>query len=112
MASGDVTPYLLSKPTLLGTSSTLITVPTAGFPSLTVKQIVLCNTDGVERWVRLGINTVNASDCFVFQLPIAAYDTVVLDTAVTLTYLDSALYGSSDTANMVTVTVTGWRTEG
>jgi hypothetical protein len=111
MASGDVTPFLLAKPTLLGTSSTLVLAPTAGYTNMTVKQIVVCNTDSIERWVRLGINTVNASDCFVFQLPIAGNDTVVLDTAITLTYLDSALYGSSDTANMVTVTVTGWRTE-
>jgi hypothetical protein len=47
----------------------------------------------------------------VFQLPIAGFDTVVLDTALTLTYLSSSIYGASDTADKVTVTVTGWRTE-
>jgi hypothetical protein len=112
MATGDVTPYLLAEPTLLGTSATLITLPSASYPSVTVKQIIVCNTDGVDRWVKLGIDGVAASQCFVYQLPIAAYDTVVLDTAITLTYLQSALYGSSDTADKVTVTVTGWRTEG
>ncbi len=111
MASGDVTPYLLAEPTFLGTTSTSLVVPTASYTSMTVKQIVVCNTDGVERWVKLGIDGISASQCFVFQLPIAAYDTVVLDTAVTLTYLQSALYGASDTADKVTVTVTGWRTE-
>jgi len=111
MASGDVTPFLLAKPTLLGTSSTLVLAPSPVYTSMTVKQVVICNTDNIERWVKLGINTVNAADCFVFQLPIAGNDTVVLDTAITLTYLDSALYGSSDTADKLTVTVTGWRTE-
>lgn len=109
MASGDVFPKLLSSPTLLGTSATtLFTVPTGH--QYAIKQIVVCNTDGVERWFRLGTASVNASDCFVFQLPIAAYDTVVLDTALVLE-ASQTIKGSSDTANMVTVTVTGWDRE-
>lgn len=111
MATGDVTPFLLTEPMFLGTSSTLVLAPSAMFTTLTVKQIVICNTDGVDRWVKLGVDGISAQNCFVFQLPIAGFDTVVLDTALTLTYLSSAIYGSSDTADKVTVTVTGWRTE-
>lgn len=110
MASGDVTPFLLAEPMFLGSTSTAITAPTASYTTYTIKQIVLCNTDGVERWVKLGVDGISAVNCFVYQLPIAAYDTVVLDTALTLTYLSSALYGAADTADKVTVTVTGWRT--
>lgn len=106
MASGDVFPKLLNDPSLLGTSSTtLFTVPSGH--QYAIKQIVVCNTDGTERWIRLGLGSVNASDCFVFQLPVAAYDTVVLDTALVLEAAET-LNGSSDTANKVTVTTTGW----
>jgi hypothetical protein len=43
----------------------------------------------------------------VYQLPIAAYDTVVLDTALVF---DSGqtLRGQADTASKVNVAVTGW----
>jgi hypothetical protein len=111
MATGDVTPFLLTEPMFLGTSSTLVLAPNASYTTMTVKQIVICNTDGVDRWVKLGVDGISAVNCFVFQLPIAGFDTVVLDTALTLTYLSSSIYGASDTADKVTVTVTGWRTE-
>lgn len=110
MASGDVFPKLLDAPSFLGTSTTtLFTVPTGR--QYAIKQIVVCNTDGVERWIKLAIgSTATVENCFVFQLPIAAYDTVVLDTALVLEAAQS-LQGSSDTASKVTVTVTGWDRE-
>lgn len=110
MASGDVFPKLLDAPSFLGTSSTtLFTVPTGR--QYAIKQIVVCNTDGVERWVKLAVgSTATVENCFVFQLPIAAYDTVVLDTALVLEAAQT-VQGSSDTASKVTVTITGWDRE-
>ena len=110
MASGDVFPKLLDAPTFLGTSSTtLFTVPSGR--QYAIKQIVVCNTDGVERWFKLAIgSTATAENCFVFQLPIAAYDTIVLDTALVLEATQT-LQGSADTASKVTVTTTGWDRE-
>ena len=110
MASGDVFPKLLDAPTFLGTSSTtLFTVPTGH--QYAIKQIVVCNTDGMERWVNLAVGTTaTRENCFVFQLPIAFYDTVVLDTALVLE-AGQTLQGSSDTADKVTVTTTGWDRE-
>jgi hypothetical protein len=110
MASGDVFPKLLDAPTFLGTSSTtLFTVPSGR--QYAIKQIVVCNTDGVERWVKLAVgSTATVENCFVFQLPVAAYDTVVLDTALVLEAAQT-VQGSSDTASKVTVTITGWDRE-
>lgn len=110
MASGDVFPKLLDAPSFLGTSSTtLFTVPTGR--QYAIKQIVVCNTDGVERWVKLAVgSTATVENCFVFQLPIAAFDTVVLDTALVLEAAQT-VQGSSDTASKVTVTITGWDRE-
>lgn len=110
MASGDVFPKLLDAPSFLGTSSTtLFTVPSGR--QYAIKQIVVCNTDGVERWVKLAVgSTATVENCFVFQLPIAAFDTVVLDTALVLEATQT-VQGSSDTASKVTVTITGWDRE-
>jgi hypothetical protein len=110
MASGDVFPKLLDAPSFLGTSSTtLFTVPSGH--QYAIKQIVVCNTDGVERWVKLAVgSTATVENCFVFQLPVAAYDTVVLDTALVLEAAQT-VQGSSDTASKVTVTITGWDRE-
>jgi hypothetical protein len=110
MASGDVFPKLLNAPDFLGTSTTtLFTVPSGH--QYAIKQIVVCNTDGTERWVKLAVGaTTSPENCFVFQLPIAFYDTVVLDTALVLE-AGQTIQGSSDTANKVTVTITGWSRE-
>ena len=110
MASGDVFPKLLDNPTFLGTSSTtLFTVPIGH--QYAIKQIIVCNTDGTERWIKLALGSTSVAEaCFVFQLPIAFYDTIVLDTALVLEAGDT-LQGSSDTADKVTVTVTGWDRE-
>ena len=117
MAAGDVFPKQLSAITgavttaapvsLNTTDTTIFTVPSNR--QWAVKQIVVCNTDGTERWVSLSFNAAatTASNCFVFQLPIAAYDTIVLDTALVF---DSGqtLRGQADTASKVNVAVTGW----
>lgn len=108
MAVGDVFPKMLKAPTFLGTSTTTIMTVTTNY-QWAVKQIIICNTDGVERLVTLAYDgsAATAGNCFVYQLPIAASDTIVLDTALVLEAGDT-LQGLSDTANKVTVSVTGW----
>ena len=109
MASGDVFPLRLGGPTQLGTTATtLFTVPSGR--QYTTKQILICNTDGVDRTVTLGIGGVTAALSVVFQLPIAAYDTIVLDTALVFA-ASQTLQGVSDSASKITVTATGWDRE-
>ena len=118
MASGDVKPKTLGGPTLLGTTETVV-VPAddVTFKIKTIKQIIICNTDGVDRTVKIGVNGIAAANCVIFQMPIAGYDTVVFDTGMTLEpYLVMGttygfLSGSCDTASKVTVTAVGWETE-
>lgn len=107
MASGDVFPKMLTVPTQLGTSTTtLFTVPSSH--QYTIKQIVICNTDGVDRLVTLSRGTAaTAANCFTYNLPIAAYDTIAFDTALVFEATET-LQGLSDTASKVTVTATGW----
>lgn len=109
MAVNDVFPKMLtSSPVQLLTSSTTVFTVTTNY-QWTVKQIILCNTDGVDRTVNLAYNAAasTAANCFVWQLPIAAYDTVVLDTALVFDS-GTTLRGLSDTASKVNVVVTGW----
>lgn len=108
MAVGDVFPKMLCVPTTLGTTTTTLFTVSSN-RQWAVKQIIVCNTDGVERWVTLSYDgtAATASNCFVYRLPIAAYDTVVLDTALVFEAADT-LQGLSDTASVVTVSVTGW----
>lgn len=110
MASGDVFPKLLSSPTTLGTTTTtLFTVPS--LHQYAIKQIIVCNTSGTERWFSLAKGSAaTAGNCFVYHLPIAIDDTVVLDTALVLE-AGETIEGLSDTGSVVTVTVTGWDRE-
>jgi hypothetical protein len=110
MASGDVFPKLLANPTTLGTTTTtLFTVPSGR--QWAIKQVVVCNTDGTERLVTLAKGTAaTAGNCFVYRLPVASSDTVVLDTALVLE-AGETIQGLSDTGSVVTVTVTGWERE-
>ena len=110
MASGDVFPKMLTVPTQVGTSTTtLFTVPASH--QYTIKQIVICNTDGVDRLITLACGTAaTAANCFTYNLPVAGYDTVVLDTGLVLEDGET-VQGLSDTASKVTVTITGWDRE-
>jgi hypothetical protein len=107
MASGDVFPKMLTVPTQVGTSTTtLFTVPSGR--QYTIKQIVICNTDGVDRLITLARGSAaTAANCFTYNLPVAGYDTVVLDTGLVLEAAET-VQGLSDTASKVTVTITGW----
>jgi hypothetical protein len=107
MAVGDVVPKLLASPTFLGNvTTTLFTVPSSH--QYTIKQIVICNTGGIDRLVTIAKGSAGtAGNCFVYNLPVAANDTVVLDTALVLEAAET-IQGQSDTAGQVTATITGW----
>ena len=94
--------------TQLGTTTTTIATAAANYDYI-VKQIIICNTDGVDRLVTLAIGSAaTAANCFIYNLPVAAYDTVVHDTGIILASGET-LQGLSDTASKVNVTVVGWR---
>lgn len=95
--------------TQLGTSTTTIATPPSSYQYI-VKQIIICNTDTVERLVSLSINTAaTLSNRFVSALPIAANDTIVLDTALVVNgFASETIQGLADTASKVNVIVVGW----
>lgn len=107
MPAGDVFPKLLSVPTQVGTTTTtLFTVPSGR--QYTVKQILICNTDGVDRLITLARGSAaTAANCFTYNLPIAGFDTIAIDTGLVFEATET-LQGQSDTAAKVTVTITGW----
>ena len=75
-----------------------------------IKQVILTNTSGTDRLVYLGIGgaaTGGATSRFLSALPVAAYDTVVLDTAMVLT-VGERLWGYADAASAVNILVVGW----
>ena len=57
-----------------------------------------------------GATTGGVTKAFVYGLPIAGNDTVVLDTALVLNAADK-FYGYSDSASAVNVIVVGWDKE-
>ena len=109
MAVGDRTEKRLVGPSVITTSNATVgTVPT-GCVWVT-KQITFTNTNGLDCWVKFAIGTTaTAGNCIFFQLPIAAYDTVVFDTALTLVAAET-LQAVSD-RGAVNVIVTGWEKE-
>jgi uncharacterized Ntn-hydrolase superfamily protein len=107
MASGDRVESRLGGPTQLGTSTTTIVTAASGH-TYVVKQIIIANTDTVDRTVTLAIGTAaTASNRIMSALPIGANDLIVWDTALVLAATET-LQGLSDTASKVTVTVVGW----
>jgi hypothetical protein len=107
MASGDRTESRLGGPVQLGTSTTTICTAGTGITEV-IKQIIICNTDTVDRTVTLAIGSAaTAANRIVSALPIGANDVIVLDTALVLLTTET-LQGLSDTAAKVNVTVVGW----
>lgn len=107
MASGDRVESRLGGPTQLGTTTTTI-VTAAASHTYVLKQIVICNTDTVDRTVTLAIGSAaTAANRLMSTLPIGANDTIVFDTAIVLA-AGETLQGLADTASKVTVTVVGW----
>lgn len=107
MASGDRTESRLGGPIQLGTSTTTICTAGSGITEV-IKQIIICNTDTVDRTVTLAVGSAaTAANRIVSALPIGANDVIILDTALVLLTTET-LQGLSDTASKVTVTVVGW----
>lgn len=107
MAIGDRTESRLGGPVQLGTTTTTVCTAATGYNEI-IKQIVICNTDTVDRTVTLAIgNAAVASNRLMSSLPIGANDTIVFDTAIVLA-AGETIQGLSDTASKVTVTAFGW----
>ena len=107
MAVGDRSEARLGGPVQLGTTTTVIATAAAGYADL-IKQVVICNTDTVDRTVTLAIGTAaTAANRLMSNLPIGANDVMIWDTAIVLN-AGETLQGLSDTADKVTVTAVGW----
>jgi len=66
---------------------------------------------GIDRIFYLAVGTAaTASNRFFSALPIAGGDTIIWDTALTLT-AGEQLFGYADTGSVVTVTAVGWEKE-
>jgi hypothetical protein len=107
MAIGDRNESRLGGPTQLGATTTTIATASSGYNEI-IKQIIITNTDTVDRTVTLAIGTAaTAANRLLSNLPIGANDVIVWDTAIVLA-AGETLQGLSDTASKVTVTVVGW----
>ena len=107
MAIGDRSESRLGGPIQLGTTTTTIVTAAAGYNEI-IKQIIITNTDTIDRTVTLAIGSAaTAANRLLSNLPIGANDVIVWDTAIVLA-AGETLQGLSDTASKVTVTVVGW----
>jgi hypothetical protein len=107
MAIGDRNEARLGGPVQLGTTTTVIATAASGYADI-IKQVVICNTDTVDRTVTLSIGSAaTAANRLMSALPIGANDLMVFDTAIVLN-AGETLQGLSDTADKVTVTAVGW----
>jgi len=111
MAVGDRNETRLIGPSALSaTDAGLGAAAVASNREHIIKQIILSNTSGTDRLVYLGIGgaaTGGATSRFLSALPVAAYDTVVLDTALVLVATER-LWGYADLASAVNIIVVGW----
>jgi hypothetical protein len=111
MAVGDRTEKRLVGPVALTNSNATVGSAVPSSTVWVVKQIVICNTDGTDRLVYLAIGTAaTAANRLLSALPVAAGDTLVWDTAITMTATEQ-FYGYSDTGSVVSVTAVGWEKE-
>lgn len=111
MAVGDRTEKRVVGPAALASSNTAVGSAVPASRVWVIKQFVICNTDTVDRLVTLAIGTAATPANRIFSLlPIAAGDTIIWDTALTLVAAEQ-LFGFSDTGSVVTVTAVGWEKE-
>ncbi len=113
MASGDRTEKRLVGPVQLTATDAAVggAVP-AGY-AWVVKQIIFTNVTGTDRLIYMNIGaatTGGVTKAFVYGLPVAGNDTVVLDTALVLNAADN-FFGYSDLTTSVNVVVVGWEKE-
>jgi len=111
MAVGDRTEKRLVGPVALTASNAAVGSAVPASRNWVIKQFIICNTDGTDRLVYLAIGTAaTVANRLLSALPVAAGDTLVWDTAVTLTAAEQ-LFGFSDTGAVVSVTAVGWEKE-
>ena len=113
MASGDRVETRLVGPSQLTASDAAVGSAVAVGHVWVVKQIISTNTTGIDRLIYMNIGTSSTggvTKAFVYGLPIAGNDTIVLDTALVLNASDK-FWGYSDIASAVNVTVVGWDKE-
>ena len=113
MASGDRVETRLVGPVQLTASDAAVGSAVATAHVWVVKQIIFTNTTGTDRLIYMNIGTATTggvTKAFVYGLPIAGNDTVVLDTALVLNAADK-FWGCSDSASAVNVIVVGWDKE-
>jgi hypothetical protein len=107
MAIGDRSESRLGGPIQLGTTTTTIVTAASGYADI-IKQIIITNTDTIDRTVTLAVGSAaTAANRLLSALPIGANDVIIWDTAIVLA-AGETLQGLSDTASKVTVTVVGW----
>ena len=109
MAVGDRYEKRLAGPYSLGTTNSVVgTVPASRL--WVTKQITITNTNSVDATFRLAIGTsVTAANCFFYNLPIAANDTIVFETSLVFTAAET-IQGIADRSG-INVIVTGWEKE-
>lgn len=111
MAVGDRVEKRLVGPVALTSSNATVGSAVPASRVWVIKQFAICNTDGVDRLIYLAVGTAATVANRIFSaLPIAAGDTIIWDTALTLTATEQ-LYGYSDTGSVVSVTAVGWEKE-
>jgi hypothetical protein len=111
MSVGDRTEKRLVGPVALTNSNATVGSAVPSSRVWVAKQVIICNTDGADRLVYLAIGTAaTVANRFISALPIAAADTIVLDTALVMT-AGEQLYGYADTGSVVSVTMVGWEKE-
>jgi len=107
MAVGDRVEARLGGPTQLDTTTTTICTAASGYNEI-IKQVIITNTDTVERTFTLAVGTAaTAANRVIDTMPIGANDTIIWDTALVLDATET-LQGLADTASKVNVTAIGW----
>lgn len=106
MAVGDVTPKRLAGPSIVGITNTVILTVGASLRQ-NLKQVIICNTNGVDAWITVAIGTsATIGNAFFYHLPLAANDTLIFDTAITLVATET-IQAISD-RGAINVIITGW----
>ena len=113
MASGDRVETRLVGPVQLTASDAAVGSAVASGHVWVVKQIIYTNTTGTDRLIYMNIgaaSTGGVTKAFVYGLPIAGNDTIVLDTALVLNAADK-FFGYSDLTAAVNCVIIGWDKE-
>ena len=111
MAVGDRTEKRLVGPVALTNANASVGSAVPSARVWVIKQFAICNTDGSDRIFYLAVGSAATAANRIFSaLPIAAGDTIIWDTALTMTATEQ-LFGYADTGSVVTVTAVGWEKE-